>query len=167
MFGTLFLLATQLFASLYFERFMTTHFYPELLLITLGLATSITIFYGEYLRQPWSWSLGTGFYVVSAANLTFLYWQVGNFWLYATTLVLALIGLLRSVGKMDTIDAWEEEYYQTQHPYGLETYSSASSEQVVSPDPVYVNFARDQEWTEAKTKKTTRTAKKSTRKKKN
>ena len=141
MLTTLGLITSQVLGALIMETRMANYAIPELLVIVLGLASAITIFYGEHLEERWSWAMSTGFYALSAANLTFVYFQTNLLWLYAVLLVLAFVGIVRSVANLDTEETWMHEYYERSEP--LETYSTSAKEQVIDPDPVYVNFASD------------------------
>lgn len=165
MFGTLFLLFAQLAGALYMSAYMTQYAIAEMLIIFVGLLGGITHFYGEYNNLDWNWKFGTVWYTLAFFNLIFIYFFYRNYLVQAAFAVLALLGVVRSIGKLDA-EGWEEQYYQTQFKPRLETYDVSRREQIVEADPMYVNIARD-DWKSRATvvKATRKSSKRKTTKK--
>ena len=142
MFGTLFLLFTQLAGALYMSAYMTQYAIVEMLVIFVGLLGGITHFYGEYNKLEWNWKFGSVYYAFALLNLVLVYFFYRNYLIQGIIGVLAIVGIVRIIGKMDA-EGWEEQYYQSQFKPSLETYDLSGREQIVEADPMYVNIARD------------------------
>ncbi|MFQ5620305.1 MAG: hypothetical protein ACE5FT_00505 [Candidatus Nanoarchaeia archaeon] len=160
MLASLALLTIQLGTALYFERFLASGWF-ELFVIFIGLLCAVCIWYGEYLREQWAYPSGAVFYFIAGVNLTFLVVAVQCYLAYLFGLFFAIVGFMRSVALSSNDEDWLNEYYPESN---LETYSTTQREQVVDPDPVYVNFAREELSKPKRTRKKA-TKKKTTRKK--
>ena len=142
------LLGIQLFAALYLERFMASYVALELLAIGAGILLSFGIFIVAWNKQMAAWKASLVFYVLALANLTFVWWQVGGLWIPGFAFLAALIGIVRSIGKMESTDEMDMGAMSAYTSPKLETYSTSPKEQHVDVDPMYVNLARD-DWKNA------------------
>ncbi len=145
MLGNVILVGIQLFAALYLERFMTSYVALELLALIAGLLFAAVVINSGWNKQASASKAPLVFFVLALANLVFIWWQVGGFWVFGFAFLTALLGIVRSIGKMETpVEMDAGPYTQPK----LETYSTSPKEQHVDVDPMYVNLARD-EWKDA------------------
>jgi hypothetical protein len=89
---------------------MTSHFKIELVayafLLLLGLIAAV----GVYRERQWSWGMFTIVYALALANVLWVYYNTSSVWLFAITIVAAVVGFMVSVLN---IKAFEEyEYYK-------------------------------------------------------
>lgn len=143
MLGTLVLLSVQLFLALYLERLMPAYAVAELVVIALGTILAVAIFSAEYRKQP-CWKTNIVFYTLTLANVAFLWYVTRAHWTSALGLLFSLVGIVRSIGKLDSVETAE----LARTADALETYSTSPKEQRVDPDPIYVNLAKE-EWKDA------------------
>lgn len=166
MIGSVILYALNILGAVWLESKMSTHYVLELALIVCMLFAAMVLSVAELRKLRWAHAGQVLFFAALALNDAFIFLGTGSFLAFSLTTVLALAGLLRAVSRLD--DPREEPV-----PVKLETYGAEKRGRL--DDPLYVEPVMwvhpdelvpevSSQVDAVKVKKTTRSAKKSTRK---
>ena len=121
--------------TLYVETTLKAHVQGELVVIVLGLFLAIILLYGELRNRKWTWGFSSIFHSLALANLAALFILTNSYGVALLTMLITLIGLLRSFAKLDEQE-WEYQM-QRDSPLDLETFDEDNVR--VSAPEVYTN----------------------------
>jgi len=121
--------------TLYVETTLRAHVQGELVVIVLGLFLAIILLYGELRNRKWTWGFSSIFHSLALANLAALFILTNSYGVALLTMLITLIGLLRSFAKLDEQE-WESQM-QRDDPFDLETFDEDNVR--ISAPEVYTN----------------------------
>lgn len=129
MLASLLLLTLNFLGTWYLETTLTHYYKFEFLVLGALLLFAIWLIMAEAKKVRTTWRVSTVYYSLSILNLTFLFLVTGHFFVFGLTTLIALLGLLRSVGRID-----ELPLVTPPRPVKLETYHEPND--VLDVDPV-------------------------------
>jgi len=134
MIGSVVLFALNILGTLWLESTLTRYYKLEFAIIGLLLVFAMVLASAELKKLPWVWSASTVYFSLSVLNTAMLFLVTSHFLAFSITTVVGLIGMLRSVSRLD------EPNFELQDPIPveLETYGKLYKP-IKKEEPLYVN----------------------------
>lgn len=146
--------------SLYLESILPRYYKAELFVLGLAILFGFIIVAGEAFRGRWVWKFSAVYYSLAMGNLVCLFLVTKNFLVFSLTLLVALVGFIRAVSKLE---------YVPEENDSLQTYDVETPAQTYTPDtvdPIIVQTTETKKTATKKSKKKSSNKKRSKKAKK-